>query len=64
MSRRPRLKSLPIYEMLSNPIRFVEYWRSFERYIRECSYSDVHPLVAFSGTVRDPDTGEELPNRV
>ena len=33
--------------------------RAFERYIREQDYTDVHPLVAFSGTVHDPDTGDE-----
>ena len=38
----------------------VRYMQSFERYIAERGYSDVHPLVAFSGTVVDPDTDEEF----
>ena len=34
--------------------------QSFQSYIAERGYNDVRPLVAFSGTVRDPDTGEEF----
>jgi len=47
--------------MLVTPSRLhaVRYMQSFERYIAEHEYTDVHPLVAFSGTVRDPDTGLE-----
>ncbi|MCY3669123.1 MAG: type I restriction endonuclease [Gemmatimonadetes bacterium] len=37
----------------------VRYKLSFERYIEEKGYADIRPLVAFSGTVRDPDTGLE-----
>ena len=37
----------------------VRYKLSFERYLAERGYTDVRPLVAFSGTVRDPDTGVE-----
>ena len=44
----------------SSRLHAVRYMKAFERYIRVCAYSDVHPLVAFSGTVRDPDTGEEF----
>jgi hypothetical protein len=33
---------------------------AFESYIAERGYSDVHPLVAFSGTVTDPETGEDF----
>lgn len=33
---------------------------SFQKYLREHHYNDVHPLVAFSGTVIDPDTQEEF----
>ena len=32
----------------------VRYKLSFERYIKEKGYADIRPLVAFSGTVRDP----------
>ena len=37
----------------------VRYKIAFERYLKENSYSDIRPLVAFSGTVRDPETGVE-----
>lgn len=37
----------------------VRYMQAFQRYIAENGYSDVRPLVAFSGTVRDSDTGQE-----
>ena len=36
----------------------VRYMQAFQRYIHEHGYDDVCPLVAFSGTVHDPDTGE------
>ncbi|MDH5300506.1 MAG: DEAD/DEAH box helicase family protein [Gammaproteobacteria bacterium] len=38
----------------------VKYMQAFERYIAERGYTDVRPLVAFSGTVKDPETGEEF----
>jgi type I restriction enzyme R subunit len=34
----------------------VRYKLAFERYLKENNYTDVRPLVAFSGTVTDPDT--------
>jgi type I restriction enzyme R subunit len=37
----------------------VRYMQAFERYIAEHAYTDIRPLVAFSGTVKDPDTGQE-----
>ncbi len=43
----------------SSRLHAVRYKLAFERYIAENGYTDVHPLVAFSGTVRDPDTGLE-----
>jgi type I restriction enzyme, R subunit len=47
--------------MVLTPSRLhaVRYLRAFRKYIAERGYDDVHPLVAFSGTVRDPDTGQE-----
>ncbi|MCC7273086.1 MAG: type I restriction endonuclease subunit R [Alphaproteobacteria bacterium] len=33
----------------------VKYKRAFDRYIREKGYSGIRALVAFSGTVEDPD---------
>jgi len=43
----------------SSRLHAVRYMQTFQRYIAEHGYKDVHPLVAFSGTVVDPDTGEE-----
>ena len=37
----------------------VRYMKAFEHYLAEHGYGDIHPLVAFSGTVKDPDTGIE-----
>jgi len=37
----------------------VRYMLSFQKYIKENGYSDIRPLVAFSGTVRDQTTGTE-----
>jgi type I restriction enzyme R subunit len=47
--------------MVVTPSRLhaVRYMVAFERYIAENRYTDIRPLVAFSGTVRDPDTGIE-----
>ena len=33
--------------------------QAFERYIKENRITEVRPLVAFSGTVKDPETGSE-----
>lgn len=43
----------------SSRLHAVRYKLAFERYIRENGYTDVRPLVAFSGTVQDPETGRE-----
>jgi len=43
----------------SSRLHAVRYKLAFERYIAENSYTDIRPLVAFSGTVFDPDTGLE-----
>ena len=43
----------------SSRLHAVRYKLAFERYLAENGYEDVRPLVAFSGTVRDPDTGVE-----
>jgi type I restriction enzyme R subunit len=45
--------------MVVTPSRLhaVRFKLAFDRYIAENGYTDVRPLVAFSGTVRDPDTG-------
>lgn len=37
----------------------VRYMLSFRKYIEENHYTDIRPLVAFSGTVKDPDTDIE-----
>ena len=41
----------------SSRLHAVRYKLAFERYLAENGYTDIRPLVAFSGTVRDPDTG-------
>jgi type I restriction enzyme R subunit len=43
----------------SSRLQAVKYMEAFQRYIDEQGYTDIRPLVAFSGTVRDPDTGLE-----
>lgn len=43
----------------SSRLQAVRYMQAFERYIAENKYTDIRPLVAFSGTVKDPDTGVE-----
>ena len=43
----------------SSRLHAVRYMQAFERYIAENKITDVRPLVAFSGTVRDPETGVE-----
>jgi type I restriction enzyme R subunit len=43
----------------SSRLHAVRYKLAFDRYIQEKGYTDVRPLVAFSGTVRDPETGLE-----
>lgn len=35
----------------------VRYMRAFDAYIEKQGYGDIRPMVAFSGTVSDPDTG-------
>jgi len=47
--------------MVVTPSRLhaVRYMQAFQRYISSKSYSDIRPLVAFSGTVKDPDSGIE-----
>ncbi len=37
----------------------VRYMLAFQRYIEENHYADIRPLVAFSGTVKDPETDKE-----
>ena len=44
----------------SSRLHAVRYMQAFERYIAEHGYKDIRPLVAFSGTVLEPDTGEEF----
>lgn len=43
----------------SSRIQAVRYKQAFERYLKENKYTDIRPLVAFSGTVKDPETGIE-----
>ena len=43
----------------SSRLHAVRYMQAFQLYIAEHGYTDVRPLVAFSGKVRDPKTGLE-----
>lgn len=43
----------------SSRLAAVTYKLAFERYFKEQGYTDMRALVAFSGTVRDPQTGLE-----
>jgi type I restriction enzyme R subunit len=43
----------------SSRLHAVRYMQAFERYIAENKYTDIRALVAFSGTVKDPETGLE-----
>ncbi|WP_299554560.1 DEAD/DEAH box helicase family protein [Seonamhaeicola sp.] len=43
----------------SSRLHAVKYMLAFERYIEKRGYTDIKPLVAFSGKVQDPDTGLE-----
>jgi len=43
----------------SSRLHAVRYMRELEDYITDHGYADVRPLVAFSGTVKDPETGQE-----
>ncbi len=44
----------------SSRLHAVRYMRAFQDYINQMGYTDIRPLVAFSGTVTDPDTGEDF----
>ncbi|CAN5618247.1 DEAD/DEAH box helicase family protein [soil metagenome] len=41
----------------SSRLHAVRYKVAFEDYLKDHNYTDVRPLVAFSGSVTDPDTG-------
>jgi type I restriction enzyme R subunit len=43
----------------SSRLHAVRYMQAFERYIAENQIPDIRPLVAFSGTVKDPETSLE-----
>ena len=43
----------------SSRLQAVRYKLAFDEYIKEQSFTGVTPIVAFSGTVTDPDTGKE-----
>lgn len=40
-------------------LQAVKYMQAFQAYIEQHAYHDVQALVAFSGTVLDPDSGQE-----
>jgi type I restriction enzyme, R subunit len=44
----------------SSRLHAVRYMKAFERYFAANHYTDIRALVAFSGTVKDPETGLEF----
>ncbi len=59
-SVRPRLNGRgKAMVVTSSRLHAVHYMLAFERYIAENRYTDIMPLVAFSGTVKDQETGLE-----
>ena len=44
----------------SSRLHAVRYKLAFDQYIAENGYTDIRTLVAFSGKVKDPDTGQEF----
>lgn len=43
----------------SSRLHAVRYMLAFQDYIKDNKYTDIRPLVAFSGKVKDPETGLE-----
>ncbi|GAB6136868.1 hypothetical protein [Halanaerobaculum tunisiense] len=43
----------------SSRLHAVRYKLAFDKYIKKQGFKDVNTVVAFSGTVTDPDTGKE-----
>lgn len=41
-------------------LQAAKYMQAFQKYIKEHGYDDIRPLVAFSGTVKDPYSKEEF----
>lgn len=57
---RPQLdRQAKAMVVTSSRIQAIRYKLAFEHYLAENGYTDIRPLVAFSGTVKDPDTGIE-----
>jgi type I restriction enzyme, R subunit len=44
----------------SSRLHAYRYWLEFKKYIKEKGYDDIKTLVAFSGGLKDPDTGEKV----
>jgi type I restriction enzyme, R subunit len=44
----------------SSRLHAYRYWLEFKKYIKEHGYEDIKTLVAFSGALADPDTGEKV----
>lgn len=53
---RDRAKAMVV---TSSRLHAVRYKLAFDRYLERRGYTDIRPLVAFSGTVKDPETGLE-----
>ncbi len=44
----------------SSRLHAYRYWQEFKKYIKEKGYTEIKTLVAFSGGLNDPDTGEKV----
>lgn len=44
----------------SSRLHAYRYWLEFRKYIKENDYYDIKALVAFSGGLSDPDTGDKV----
>lgn len=53
---RSRAKAMVV---TGSRLHAIRYMIAFQKYIAEHGYTDIRPLVAFSGTVKDPDSGIE-----
>jgi len=43
-------------------LQVVRYMLALQEYIKEKKYTDIRPLVAFSGEVKDPDAASDFPS--
>lgn len=54
LSEQPWAKAMVV---TSSRLEAVRYYEEFQKYVRDKGYTDVHPLIAFSGKVTDKQRG-------